>query len=192
MQLRSTFFIGIAAASLAGSLQANGKAKASFNNADAMQDTTAKSSSKSMTGEEDIKFINEAASGGMAEVELGQMAQTKATDPQVKEFGAMMVQDHTKANDELKALAEKKNITLPATPSEQQRKVKDELSTKSGNDFDNAYVLNMVKDHKKDIKLFEDASKKVNDPELKAFIVKTLPTLRMHLTHVQAIEKNKK
>jgi putative membrane protein len=192
MQLRSTFFIGIAAASLAGSLQANGKAKASFNNADAMQDTTAKSSSKSMTGEEDIKFINEAASGGMAEVELGQMAQTKATDPQVKEFGAMMVQDHTKANDELKALAEKKNITLPATPSEQQRKVKDELSTKSGKDFDNAYVLNMVKDHKKDIKLFEDASKKVDDPELKAFIVKTLPTLRMHLTHVQAIEKNKK
>jgi putative membrane protein len=192
MQLRSTFFIGIAAAALAGSLQANGKANASFNNADAMQDTTAKSSSKSMAGEEDIKFINEAASGGLAEVELGQMAQTKATDPQVKEFGAMMVQDHTKANDELKALAEKKNITLPATPSEQQRKVKDELSTKSGNDFDNAYVLNMVKDHKKDIKLFEDASKKVNDPELKAFIVKTLPTLRMHLTHVQAIEKNKK
>jgi putative membrane protein len=192
MQLRSTFFIGIAAAALAGSLQANGKANASFNNADAMQDTTAKSSSKSMAGEEDIKFINEAASGGLAEVELGQMAQTKATDPQVKEFGAMMVQDHTKANDELKALAEKKNITLPATPSEQQRKVKDELSTKSGKDFDNAYVLNMVKDHKKDIKLFEDASKKVDDPELKAFIVKTLPTLRMHLTHVQAIEKNKK
>jgi putative membrane protein len=192
MQLRSTFFIGIAAAALAGSLQANGKSKASINKSDSKQDTTAKSSSKSMAGEEDIKFINEAASGGLAEVELGQMAQTKATDPQVKEFGAMMVQDHTKANDELKALAEKKNITLPATPSEQQRKVKDELSTKSGKDFDNAYVLNMVKDHKKDIKLFEDASKKVDDPELKAFIVKTLPTLRMHLTHVQAIEKNKK
>jgi putative membrane protein len=190
--LRSTFFIGIAAASLAGSLQANSKTDASFSNADMIQDTTSRSSSKSNVGEEDIKFINEAASGGMAEVELGQMAQTKATDPQVKEFGAMMVKDHTKANDELKALAEKKSISLPSSPSDEQRKVKDELSSKSGKDFDNAYVLNMVKDHKKDIKLFEDASRKVDDPELKAFIVKTLPTLRMHLTHVQGIEKNKK
>lgn len=138
--------------------------------------------------EDDAKFVTEAANGGMAEVELGQLAQQKAQHADVKAFGEMMIKDHSKANDELKALAQAKNITLPATLGEEPQKVKDELSKKSGAEFDKAYIDDMVKDHEKDIKLFEDASKNLKDADLKAFADKTLPTLRTHLEHCKSIK----
>lgn len=141
--------------------------------------------------EEDAKFAVDAADGGMAEVALGELAQNKGTDPKVKEFGKMMVTDHTKANDELKALAAGKNITLPAVPSEDKQKVATDLSAKSGKDFDKAYIDQMVDDHQKTVKLFEDGQKNVKDVEIKAFIDKTLPVLRSHLDHIKSLDKAK-
>jgi putative membrane protein len=129
-----------------------------------------------------------AANGGMAEVELGKLAQEKASNQAVKDFGAMMIKDHSKANEEMKAISKSKNITLPTTLGADEQKVKDELSAKSGSEFDKAYIDDMVEDHKKDIKEFEAASNKLTDPELKAFAVKTLPTLKMHLASVQKIQ----
>ncbi len=127
------------------------------------------------------QFMVKAANGGMMEVELGSLAKDKATNPQVKEFAAMMVTDHSKANDELKSLAATKNFTLPATMDSDHRDHITDLSNKTGKDFDKAYMDMMVDDHKKDIDLFEDITKKDNvDADLKAFATKTLPVLKKH------------
>ena len=179
----------------------NKDSKASADSVNAAKDTTKMAASdstkkdtmaKMAVSSDDAKFAVAAANGGMAEVELGKLAQQKAAGSKVKDFGAMMVTDHTKAGDELKALAKSKNITLPAAIDADEQKVKDDLSAKSGADFDKAYVSNMIDDHKKDIKDFEDASKNVKDPDLKAFAVKTLPTLKMHLSAIQNIHDSMK
>jgi putative membrane protein len=146
----------------------------------------------SSASEDDSKFAVAAASDGLAEVELGHLAEQKSADPKVKEFGSMMVTDHSKANDELSALAKSKNITLPPVPGEDEQKVKNDLAGKSGKDFDKAYIDEMVDDHHKDVKLFEDAKSTVKDPDLLTFIDKTLPVLKKHLQHVESIKKQVK
>src|SRR5581483_255211 len=109
------------------------------------------SSSSSATGAQissaDKTFITKAAEGGLAEVELGQLAKDKAQDPKVKEFGDRMVTDHTKANDELKSLASQKGVTLPTEVSAKDKAEKDRLSKLSGDQFDRAYMKYMVQDH---------------------------------------------
>ena len=142
--------------------------------------------------EEDAKFAVAAADGGMMEVELGKLAQTKAVGQQVKDFGAMMVDDHVKANEALMALAQKKNITLPAVIGKDNQQIIDDMAKKTGKDFDKAYVKAMVKDHKKDIELFEDALNKVQDVDIKQFITATLPTLKKHMGHIETLDKNSK
>jgi putative membrane protein len=132
-------------------------------------------------------FAVEAASGGLMEVELGKIAQEKATNPRIKDFGAMMVKDHSDANDQLKNLAQQKNITLPADVSDKQRKDIDDLNKKTGKDFDKAYMSMMLDDHKKDIKKFEKAGNDLKDADVKSFAMKTLPTLQKHLDSAKAI-----
>lgn len=134
------------------------------------------------------KFAVKAANGGMAEVELGKLAQQKATQKSIKNFGAMMVTDHTKANAELKGLAAEKNITLPDSVGEDMQKHITDLSKKTGKDFDKSYMDMMVSDHKDDISDFEDAAKNSKDSSFKTFAVKTLPTLYKHLGAAKAIE----
>jgi putative membrane protein len=137
--------------------------------------------------EDDSEFMVEAASGGMMEVELGQLAATKAQHPRVKAFATMMVADHTKANSELKALASGKTITLPTTMGEDHQKHVNDLKEKAGADFDKAYMSMMVDDHKDDVDDFEKASNNAKDETVKAFAAKTLPVLRMHLDSARAI-----
>jgi putative membrane protein len=122
-----------------------------------------------------------AAQGGMAEVMLGQMASSKATSADVKNFGNRMVSDHGKANDELKQLAQNKGMALPADVDADSKKMSDKLSKATGKDFDKEYISGMVDDHEKDVKEFEKASKDAKDPDLKAWASKTLPTLQDHL-----------
>ncbi|MCE6991143.1 DUF4142 domain-containing protein [Dyadobacter sp. CY323] len=147
--------------------------------------------SASTAAKEDADFAVEAANGGMAEVALSKIAETKATDPKVKEFAKQMVTDHSKANDELKALAASKNITLPSASDEEKQKAAADLAGKSGTDFDKAYISQMKKDHDKTVKLFEDGQKEVKDAELKAFIEKTLPVIKAHAEHVKSLDKTK-
>ena len=135
----------------------------------------------------DSSFIKDAAEGGMSEVELGQLAQQKATNPAVKEFGAMMVTDHTAANDKLKAVAAAKQVTLPDSPSLMQKASKKKLDMMSGDSFDKSYVKGMIDDHKADIKEFQKEASQGKDPEVKAFAGATLPTLKTHLQRIQAI-----
>lgn len=141
---------------------------------------------------DDAKFVTTAANDGMAEVNAGKMAQEKASSGRIKSFASMMVTDHTKAGDELAALAKAKNITLPAAADADAQKKADELSKKTGKDFDKAYVDAMVEGHKNAVKLFTDASNNCKDADLKAFAIKTLPTLKMHLDSINAIHDSMK
>ena len=135
-----------------------------------------------------VDFANKAATGGMAEVELGKLAEQKANSNQVKDFARMMVEDHTLVNNNFKTIASKKSMELPTSVTEDQRKDIDNLSKKSGKDFDKAYVDMMVADHKKDITEFKDAEGKVTDNDIKDFITNTLPTLQKHLNAIKAIK----
>ncbi len=156
----------------------------------ASKDTTTKAAGGVMkVDKDDADFAVKAANGGMAEVAMGKMAQQKGMSQEVKDFGAKMVTDHTKANDNMMALAKQKNITLPAAISNDEQKKMDDMGKKSGKDFDKAYVHEMVDDHNKDVKDFEDASKNLKDADLKAFATTTLPTLKMHQTMIKAIDK---
>jgi len=128
------------------------------------------------------KFATGAAQGGMAEVELGRLATQRAGDPSVREFGARMVADHSRANAELKSIATQKGIQLPADVDSEQKSEMDKLSKMSGADFDKEYMSAMVKDHQTDVKDFDTQSKDGNDAEIKAFAVRTLPTLQQHLS----------
>jgi putative membrane protein len=129
----------------------------------------------------DKDFVMKAAQAGIAEVMVGQMASTKGTSPDVKNFGNRMVSDHGKANDELKQLAQNKGLALPSDTDPEHKSAADKLSAANGKDFDKQYMSNMVDDHEKAVKDFEKASKDAKDPDLKAWASKTLPTLQDHL-----------
>ena len=152
--------------------------------ADKKTDATETASGKRTTnlaGASDRKFVEKAASGGMAEVKLGQLAIEKGTSPTVKEFGKRMVDDHGKANDELKEIASKKNFALPTDLDSEAKATYDKLAKLSGTDFDKAYIDAMVKDHDKDVKEFKkEASTGGVDPDLKAWAEKTLTVIEQH------------
>ena len=144
------------------------------------------------TGEDDDDndFAVKAANGGMLEMEVARLAREKARNTEVKEFAAMLMSDHQKANDELKALAGRKNITLPGRLGNDEQKHVDELAKLSGMEFDKKFVDLMVEDHEKDVKLFQEAADDADDADLKAFAAKTLPTLQKHLERITTIDKN--
>jgi len=164
--------------------------KADADSTAALKDTITKPGAH--LAKEDAQFALKAASGGLAEIALGKLAQQKGENIRVKNFGMMMVTDHTKANNKLMVLAKSKNISLPASPAAADQKVIDELSKKSGKDFDEAYVNDMINDHKSDIKEFVYASKNCSDPDLKSFAAKTLPVLKNHLDAINTIHDSMK
>lgn len=149
---------------------------------------TVSNAASSVTGSSDSTFVNNAAVGGMTEVELGKIAATNAASADVKKFGQMMVTDHTAANNELKALAGKKGWTLPTDLDSSHRSTVDELKSKKGADFDKDYVDDMVDDHEQDVSDFESKANNATDPDLKAFAQKTLPVLKKHLEAIKAIQ----
>jgi putative membrane protein len=138
----------------------------------------------------DERFLKNASQGGSAEVQLGELAKEKATNKGVKDMAAMILADHTKANQELKSLAGQKGVELPADIEVGQKMARQKLEKLSGAEFDKEWVQQMIKDHKKAIDLFEDASKDSKDADIKAFADKTLPTLRGHLQHVEGLKKD--
>ena len=125
--------------------------------------------------------MEKAAAGGMAEVKMGQLAVEKGTSPTVKQFGQKMVDDHGKANDELKTIASKKNLQLPADVNAEQKATYDKLAKLDGAAFDKAYIDAMVKDHDEDVREFKKAAAKTGmDPDLKAWAEKTLTVIEEH------------
>jgi putative membrane protein len=144
----------------------------------------------------DAEFAVDAADGGLYEVQMGTLALTKAGSPDVKKFGQMMVDDHSKANTELKGLATQKNITIPDVMSEDCQKKYYDLDKKDKKDFDKEYIDQMIKDHKDDIDKFEKEANNGNDNDVKSWAAGKLTTLRHHLEEAQriqdALKNNKK
>jgi putative membrane protein len=136
----------------------------------------------------DKTFLAKAAAGGLYEVEIAKLAVDKANDPAVKSFATMLVDHHSAANAELKALASMRDVKMPdaMAPDKEQRIA--ELGRKTGASFDQAFVKQVgIKDHEDNIKLFESASQDTKDAQLKAWVDKTLPTLKGHLSAAQKL-----
>lgn len=138
----------------------------------------------------DKNFLENAAHGGATEVEGSRLAQEKATSPDVKAFANQMIQDHTKVNQELAALAKQKGYEPPTEPALMQKAKLKALSATSGDTFDKMYASQIGVDaHEDAVKLFEKAANEAKDPDVKAFAQKTLPALRHHLEMARALHQ---
>jgi putative membrane protein len=135
---------------------------------------------------DDSAFVTKALQGGMAEVELGNLAQQNGTSDVVKQFGKQMVEDHTKIGDELKSLATSKGVPVPTALDAKSQATKDRLSMLTGAEFDRAYMQEMLTDHQQDVAEFRRESTRATDPDIKAFAAKALPTLESHLKMARA------
>jgi len=129
----------------------------------------------------DAQFARKAATGGMMEVELGKLAVQKASNEKVKQFGQRMIDDHSKAGDDLKGVAAKENITLPTELSPRQKAIVDRFSSMSGTAFDRAYMRDMLRDHQTDVAEFQNEANNGSNADLKSWATTTLPTLQEHL-----------
>ena len=136
---------------------------------------------------QDRQFMEETAKGSMLEVHMGHMGVEKAMNPAVKSYSQRLINDHTKANQELTALAKKKGVTLPADDSKMASSMP--IAKKSGADFDKEFAMSMIDDHSKVIAAFEKEIASGSDPDVKAWASKTLPTLREHLSEARALPK---
>lgn len=139
--------------------------------------------------EDDAEFLVTAATINLEEIELGKLAQTKASSQEVKDFGKMMVDGHTKSLNELNALAASKQVTLPQQVSDDAKETYKDLTEEGAKDFDKRYVTKMVNGHKDAISKFESAEKDTKDADVKAWVSKTLPDLHTHLEHAQALDE---
>lgn len=142
-----------------------------------------------MVATADRDFILAAAQGGMTEVKLGEIAAQKGERAKVKEFGQMMVKDHSEINADLKSLAAQKGVTVPESLDAKHQMMVDKMSALSGSAFDEAYIAAMVKDHKMDAKEFKAESASTTDADIKSFVNKSLPVIERHLEHIQAMKK---
>jgi putative membrane protein len=168
---------------MAGLCSLGAVAQSNTNNSNS---TNAMGTAKHMTASERM-FIRKAAEGGKAEVELGKLAQEKAASPEVKQFGERMVNDHSKANDQLKEVAQKEGVTLPTKLDAKDAATKARLEKLSGEAFDRAYMKDMVADHAKDVREFKNEAKNGKDPDVKNFAAQTAPTLENHLKEAKNI-----
>ncbi len=139
----------------------------------------------------DRQFAQQAASGGMAEIQTAQLAQQRASSPQVKQFANRMITDHTQANTELQQIADQANITLPSQPSTKDAAASAKLRALNGTAFDQAYAQEELRDHQQDVALFRKEATSGQDPALKAYAQKTLPILQQHLQMAQQLNTNR-
>jgi putative membrane protein len=144
------------------------------------------SGDQSMVGANDRNFMTKAAQGGMMEVQLAQMAQQKASSDEVKQYAKRLEQDHTKANDQLKQIAQERQVSLPTDLGPHQQQMA-KFQNLSGEEFDRAYIRMQVQHHKKDISEFRKQSNRGMDSDLKAFASAQLPTLEQHLQQAQQL-----
>ncbi|HPU49951.1 MAG TPA: DUF4142 domain-containing protein [Burkholderiaceae bacterium] len=160
--------------------------------------TTARNNAGTAAGQtgrlarQDRSFVEDAAESGMAEVQMGKLAQQRASNPEVRRHGERMVADHSKANEELTSLAQAKGIKLPSGPSRAQQRMHDNMAKLQGDKFDRLYMAQMVSDHRKAVSLFEKEARSGDNADLKAFAQKTLPTLQEHLKLTETVNASLK
>ncbi len=178
--------VALLVAASAATAQTSGS---SMGNAGTSNAGSMSSQSAAKVSSADKAFVQKAAIGGMAEVQMGRLAQQKAGSDQVKQFGSRMVDDHSKANDELKQVATTKGLTLPTDLDSKHKSKMQKLEKLSGAQFDRAYMDDMVADHKEDVSDFQKQAKSGADADIKGFASKTLPTLQEHLSMAQSTDK---
>lgn len=139
-------------------------------------------------GKDDQRYLTDMAQANVNEVAAATIAVQKATSPEVKSFAQKMVDDHTKGLQEVKQVAQAKNVTLPSEPDAKHKKMADKLNSLSGEEFDKAYIANAgVKDHKVAHKLVTDAQQKAKDPDVKALAAKLQPVIDQHMNAVPQV-----
>jgi len=137
----------------------------------------------------DQKFMLAAAQGGMTEVKLGELAAQNGDRADVKDFGQMMVRDHSAINADLKTLAAQKEVTLPDALDAKHQRLVNKLAALSGPAFDDAYIAAMMKGHKMDAKAFKSESEATTDPDVKGFVDKSLRVVQMHLDKIMTLRQ---
>lgn len=135
----------------------------------------------------DANAMKKLAAANLAEIDAGKLAAEKAKSPAVKQFGQKMVDDHTKMLDDLKKLAQAKDVSLPGTPDMEDRAKALKLRATSGDSFDKDYMSEMVKDHEKDVQETASLAKSAKDPQLKAAIEKAHSKIQQHLAMAKKI-----
>ena len=138
---------------------------------------------------EDTEFVTDAAMGGLMEVQLGNTAQSQGSKSQVKNFGRRMHADHTRANEQLKKIAAKKDIKIPSALEGKQKATYDKLIKLRGEEFDREYMSTMISDHKEDIEKFQKEADTGKDPDVKKFAKDHLPILKKHLELAEQTQK---
>ncbi|HET7101799.1 MAG TPA: DUF4142 domain-containing protein [Terriglobia bacterium] len=143
-----------------------------------------------MSAMQDKAFLRKAAEGGMAEVQLGQLAQQKASSQDVRQFGEKMVQDHSQLDQQLKPIAEQQGVRPPKALSKKDEATLRKLEGLSGQQFDHAYIEAMLKDHKKDLKEFKETANRTQNPQLKDAAQRGAQVIESHLQDIQQIAKS--
>jgi putative membrane protein len=170
----------------------NNKAATSDNNtaqpASNNPNSATSSSAAATNTNPDQDFVANAAKGNRAEVVLGKMVAAKTKDPSVKQFAQMMVKDHTDALNKLQSVAQAKNITLPDGLPDDAKDLQSKLSNETGKQLDKDYMDGMVQDHQKDVQEFQDATQKLQDPQIKQWVTSTLPVLEKHLDKAKQVD----
>jgi putative membrane protein len=158
--------------------------------------TAGTSGTSASTANMDSEFVQEQLAMGQAEIELGQLAQQRGSNPKVKRFGEMMVRDHKMAGDELKQIASSANANRSAANDTTVRdthsdhaEVREDLSKLSGRDFDKRYIDQMIEDHEKGISDVENKAERADNSQLRAWAAKTLPKMRQHLEEAKSIQE---
>lgn len=156
-------------------------------------DTSAKiQANPSSVSKVDSEFMITAANAGMTEVRLGNIAVSNASSDKVKEFGQMMVKDHSAAGDQLKKIAMARNIMLPDSLSKESEKHAADMEKKKGKGFDKAYINMMIEGHQKVLKQFEEEMQKGSDNELKTFVSQKISVIKGHWDAAKSIKESMK
>jgi putative membrane protein len=182
-----TLLLNIATLSLIVSLVACGPKK-NEDSKEVAEDQNEQKFDKSKI-EDDTEFAVKIADAGMLEVKLGELAQTNGYASEVKSFGKMMIEDHSKAGDELKSVAAQKNISLPTELSAKSQDKYNDLSKKNGKDFDDAYTDAMVSGHKDVLDLMKKEAEKGNDADLKSWATGKVAVIEHHLEMAKQAEE---
>lgn len=132
-------------------------------------------------------FVKKAMEGGLAEVQLGQLALQKSNNPDVKQFAQKMVDDHTKLNDQMKPIAEQLGVNVPDSPSKKDKATMAKLQGLSGDSFDKAYMKDMVKDHKTDLSEFKTEAQNGSNPQVKQAASQGAEVISQHLQMAEQI-----
>lgn len=167
----------------------NTKAKTSDSSTHAETSKMDSTSSAMKSGfKDDAHFVSDAMDGGMYEIAAAKVALKNSSDSHVKDFANMMIKDHTKWGDQMKALAKTKNITVPADLSDKKKDKVNDLSKNTGRKFDIAYMDDMKSDHKDDLSEFKDARKNTKDADLQGALDKVIPGIQHHLTEATMLD----